>query len=471
MTAASTTIDARPAKRFFVEMLTRDIELADAILDLLDNCVDGALRTNAARGGASDSQRPFAGFTASITLDKEHFCIEDNCGGIQLDVAREYAFRFGRPLDNKDADLPTVGVYGIGMKRAIFKLGKDARVWSNHSDGVFSVHINADWLKDNDAWDLAMDTQATVPSDPGVKIEVRSLNEGVSVQFDPITGNFADELTKKIRDHYAYLIQKGFIVKVNGTAVKPQTLQTLITDSPGSNSTIAPYIYKTEYDGVDVLLAMGMYERFPTESDIEEFAQGRRSKDTAGWTIICNDRVVLSHDTSHLTGWGEADVPAYHSQFIMLSGVVMFSSTNASKLPLTTTKRGLDLSSPLYASVKNVMRDALKHFTTFTYRWKSQTSERDMIQAQAKAIDIREATTTIPTDRWQDMRTGLKGQRFVPELPRPAQEKTHSRISFERPKRDIADLAEFMETGDSAKPSEIGAAAFDWLLSEARARS
>ena len=35
---------ASPAKRFFVEMLTRDIELADAILDLLDNCVDGALR-------------------------------------------------------------------------------------------------------------------------------------------------------------------------------------------------------------------------------------------------------------------------------------------------------------------------------------------------------------------------------------------------------------------------------------------
>ena len=33
-----------PVKSFFVEMLTRDIELEDAILDLLDNCVDGILR-------------------------------------------------------------------------------------------------------------------------------------------------------------------------------------------------------------------------------------------------------------------------------------------------------------------------------------------------------------------------------------------------------------------------------------------
>lgn len=467
-TTTSTIINARPAKRFFVEMLTRDIELADAILDLLDNCVDGALRTNAAKGGASDSQRPFAGFEASITLDKDHFCIEDNCGGIRLDVAREYAFRFGRPLDNKDADLPTVGVYGIGMKRALFKLGQDAKIWSRHSDGVFGVHIDANWLQDNDAWELTMDTQADVPSVTGVKIEVRHLHTGVSIQFDSITGKFSDELAKKIRNHYAYLMQKGFVVKVNGSDVKPQTLQTLITDSPGSNSTIAPYIYKTEYDGVDVLLIMGMYERFPTESDIDEFTQGGRSKDTAGWTVICNDRVVLSHDTSHLTGWGEAGVPAYHSQFIMLSGVVMFSSTNASKLPLTTTKRGLDLSSPLYASVKNVMRDALKHFTTFTYRWKSQTAERDVIQSKAKAIDIRDATTTIPGDRWQDVRIGLKGRRFVPELPMPAQEKTHSRISFERPKREISELASYMGMSETEKPSEVGANAFDYLLGQAR---
>ncbi|EMG7739050.1 TPA: ATPase, partial [Escherichia coli] len=39
------TADFSPSKRFFVSMLTRDIDLNDAILDLLDNCVDGALRT------------------------------------------------------------------------------------------------------------------------------------------------------------------------------------------------------------------------------------------------------------------------------------------------------------------------------------------------------------------------------------------------------------------------------------------
>jgi len=37
---------AIPTKLFFVSMLTRDINLVDAILDLVDNCLDGALRVS-----------------------------------------------------------------------------------------------------------------------------------------------------------------------------------------------------------------------------------------------------------------------------------------------------------------------------------------------------------------------------------------------------------------------------------------
>lgn len=42
---------ATPTKQFFVSMLTRDISLDDAILDLLDNCLDGAMRVARRRQG------------------------------------------------------------------------------------------------------------------------------------------------------------------------------------------------------------------------------------------------------------------------------------------------------------------------------------------------------------------------------------------------------------------------------------
>ena len=35
-------IQGNPTKGFFIEMITRDISIKDAILDLLDNSIDGA---------------------------------------------------------------------------------------------------------------------------------------------------------------------------------------------------------------------------------------------------------------------------------------------------------------------------------------------------------------------------------------------------------------------------------------------
>ena len=43
---AHNTIDGNPTKKFFIEMITRDISIEDAIIDLLDNSIDGANNIN-----------------------------------------------------------------------------------------------------------------------------------------------------------------------------------------------------------------------------------------------------------------------------------------------------------------------------------------------------------------------------------------------------------------------------------------
>ena len=35
-------IEGNPTKTFFIDMITRDISIKDAIIDLLDNSIDGA---------------------------------------------------------------------------------------------------------------------------------------------------------------------------------------------------------------------------------------------------------------------------------------------------------------------------------------------------------------------------------------------------------------------------------------------
>jgi hypothetical protein len=116
------------------------------------------------------------------------------------------------------------------------------------------------------------------------------------------------------------------------------------------------------------------------------------------------------------------------------------------------------------------MRDALKHFTSFTNHWKTQTDERANMQTQTRAIDIREAAQSVRIDKWQDVRKGLKGRRFVPELPKPKEEKTHAKMSFTRSKDEVQLVTDFLfDPGANPKPSEVGEAAFDWALNEAKA--
>ena len=81
-------IDAEPTKALFIDMLTRDIALIPSIIDLADNSTDGARNL---RG-----ERSYEGLWVRLNISKNKFQVSDNCGGIPVEVARKYAFRFGR---------------------------------------------------------------------------------------------------------------------------------------------------------------------------------------------------------------------------------------------------------------------------------------------------------------------------------------------------------------------------------------
>lgn len=121
---AHNTIDGNPTKKFFIEMITRDISIEDAIIDLLDNSIDGATQIN---------KESLENYYINIKIDGNGLLIEDNCGGFSLERAQKYAFRFGRPEDAPTME-NSVGRFGIGMKRALFKMGKNSPL--NHKRRV-----------------------------------------------------------------------------------------------------------------------------------------------------------------------------------------------------------------------------------------------------------------------------------------------------------------------------------------------
>ena len=461
-------VDATPVKSFFVEMLTRDIELVDAILDLLDNCVDGILRQK----GESAGKTPYEGFEAEIEFGKNSFAISDNCGGIPWSL-HDYAFRMGKEDRNRDSDLPTVGVYGIGMKRAIFKIGKQCLISTQNKDDCYEVEITPEWIAQPDNWRLPVSESSQLNKEDGTTIVIGELNEGIAIHFDDNKEEFTRELTEKVKTHYAFILDKGFQVKINGKQVVAKPTQLIFAKTKtvqGTDSAIRPYVYQTENEGVNIFLSVGFTRPIPSQEDVnDEQEEKRYSSMDAGWTVICNDRAVLYCDRTELTGWGEAGVPRYHTQFIAISGIVEFQSNDAAKLPTTTTKRGIDASSSLYLLVKNRMREGMQIFTNYTNKWKGNANESHQHMDSGDLYTLDEIKEESKNLRLNSVRSGLKGEQFKPNLPLPKPEPSSDRrISYIKSVDDIETVENYLFGEEEVQPSQVGEECFDQILKEAQ---
>lgn len=450
-------VNASPVKSFFVSMLTRDIQLEDAILDLLDNCVDGILRSKPRKGA-----KPYAGFKAEIVFDSDSFSISDNCGGIPWRL-HDYAFRMGRTPDRPSDASGSVGVYGIGMKRAIFKLGRHCLISSRSAEDQYEIEIDSDWLSNEDSWNIPVRESDASKNPDGTTIVIGELYPGIAGTFGESAESFGSDLKRMIATHYAYIMDKGFEVFVNGDSVKPRTARIVFDEQP---TAIRPFVFRTTKDGVEVYLAVGFARPLPSPSELtDELEAPKHSSLDAGWTILCNDRAVVYCDRTELTGWGEASVPRYHTQFIAISGIVDFRSDDPSKLPTTTTKRGIDASSPLYLQVKNKMREGMKIFTDYTNKWKGQEEESKHYIDQGTARSLEEIKKSTDLT-FRNTRSLPTGEQFKPKLPVPRKaEPTTRRISFVREKEKIEAVAEYLGNSDM-EPGEVGEKCFDIVHDE-----
>jgi len=466
------TLNASPTKSFFVEMLTRDIELEDSILDLLDNCIDGIQRTIKDKDNSA-SDKPYKNFRAKLTFSRDSFTIEDNCGGIPIEVARDYAFRMGRPNNNVDKDLYTIGTYGIGMKRSIFKMGRASEVISRTEKASFKVTIHPDWLTNDTNWNLPFESIEPDFKENGTLIKITDLHPSIITAFSSPQSILHNSLVSKISHYYSYIIHKGFTVSINEVKVTPEPLKLLWdgADQIDKQNIIAPYLYETEKDGVEIKLAIGFYRPTASEEEVNEEMEGnRRSSETAGWTIVCNDRVVLYCDKTRLTGWGEETVPSYHPQFIAISGVVYFRSADARKLPITTTKRGIDASSDIYLYVKKFMRQGLKTFTSYTNKWKANLVEEKQRAEKAQLVAPSELFAQIPERKWINVEKSKSERKYIPLLPVPEPqngEVSKKNIRFSRPVKEIKIVAEYLCEDSDREPSEVGNECFEKVLREA----
>lgn len=419
---------AEPTKDLFVSMLVKDIPLRRAILDLVDNSLDGARRL---RGNG-----PYAGLSVRVEFSQERFRIADNCGGIPVDVARRSAFRFGRPKDMV-ATTHSVGQFGVGMKRALFKLGKAFRVESTTPTSHFVVEVDVPTWTDDPQWRFEFqELQENVPQAAdrvGTEVLVTELHDGIREEFRLDT--FQNLLAAELAAAHQVSLNEGLAITVNTIPITYQPSVLLNSEN------LRPASDQIEVAGqppVRILLYAGI---------------GEASPQSAGWYVFCNGRLVLGPDQTIVTGWGEDQeqtIPKYHNQFRQFRGFAFFDCDDAGRLPWNTTKTGVDVDSPVYQAARQRMVRLMRPVIDFLNALDNEISQpephlaRVVEQAQSQPV----AQLNLPPQPFTVTRREDRGPRVL-------------RITYYRPESDIEKVRAQLRA-DSRK--EVGERTFDYYL-------
>ncbi|GAB6268585.1 MAG: hypothetical protein STSR0002_13270 [Smithella sp.] len=314
-------INASPTKEFFIYMLIRDIPLSRAILDLVDNAVDGARRINP--GG------DYTGLWVRLELNNQYFKIADNCGGIPVDTARNYAFRFGRPK-NAPVTPGSVGQFGVGMKRAFFKLGQHFSVTSVTYESRFDMEIDIDnWIIPNasespEDWHFQFgnveENLTDIQVDQiGTKIQITRLHDTVAENFN--LENFLSRLTEEISVAHSVTMNKGLAISVNGVPLGFDPQRLFVSEQ------LKPVFIEKVYARELIDGQHGASVRVKLYAGVSE-----RSLHEGGWYLFCNGRLVLRADQTMTTIWGTSGTRQYHPDVAFFRGYAYFDSDDARRL-------------------------------------------------------------------------------------------------------------------------------------------
>jgi len=440
-------VSFQPTKRLFIDILTRDISIHDCILDLLDNAVDSYTRNKI------KEKRE-----VQLNFDKSKISIFDNCGGIEKERLKKEVFRFG--AKDFSSNVPTIGVYGIGLKRSIFKLGKSIIFETDDGKDYCKLKIDVtDWLnkKDqdgNDIWDLKLTETSTTKlvngQKPYTRIEVKSLRYETIETF---TLDFETKLKETVKIYYSRFIQNDKIsFYVNDEEQKGFGIKVKSSDG------FKPVKVEDDYEGVKITIICWLDLK-------EDQKRARKELGHQGWNIFMNERLVIFDDTSEDTGWleGGSFLPKFHSLFNRFRGVVFLNTDDPSKLPINTSKNGFNKEGKIYYYLLNLMVKVARPFINFmSNKYNEQKEKINIKEDELLAIidedSRKKGIIETPID---DTKTEYQSKFMPPALKTEARSTiVQTSIIFKKPKRQVDIIKKILKVYTN---KQVGEKTFDYF--------
>lgn len=289
-------INMRPPKKLLFTTLESDITPKDAVLELIDTFVEW-YRYYKIRGEVQGKRN------IKIRICEERFIIESDYPGPPKDMVHNL-LRFGEKVDK---GCISIGGYGIGTKRAIFRMGQDVCLESYDSHEYYSVHIDKNWIENENEWDLPL-KEEPFKGNPFDRILISSFYPEIRAKFK--SKAFKTELTQKVKDNYTFFIEKDVDIKICEELVKPYDFKFIFKED--KEYQIKPYHKKFILNGVSAEIFAGFTKW--------------GENDPYGWYVFGNDRLIVQNDVSNRTGFNSTKNIIYQHEDNIFLGLLFFRS-------------------------------------------------------------------------------------------------------------------------------------------------
>ena len=337
------SLDGTPEKRLYWSIIN-DYGLVTALTELIDNCFDNWMVT----GKQKD-------LLVAITLDVERqlITLSDNAGGVKQ---RDLRLLVAPGGSNNDPDANTIGVFGVGSKRAVVAIAEQIAIRTRYeSEGSYQIDITPEWLESTN-WE--MPSYAIPDIDPGTTtISFSSLRS-------PLANQDRSELLPHLGETYDTFLRSGRCRIV----VDSDEVQARSFDS---------WAYPPDYPPLTT-----MFEISPDgKSDVIVEVQAGLildrdpALDNYGVYVYCNDRLVVKEWRSRDVGYfitGEAGVP--HTDASLCRVIARFAGP-AKLMPWNSSKTEVTPKHPTFLLAAPTIRSFCSQFSKLSRATKKTWDE------------------------------------------------------------------------------------------------
>jgi hypothetical protein len=333
------TAGGPPKKDLFLGAM-RDLDRAEALLELIDNSIDAWMKRRLKYPNRTAKELQIY---IDLPASGETITFEDNAGGVEEGNLTNLVV----PGFSETTDFDrTIGSYRTGGKKAVFKLASDANIRTRYwnpvgtSDEAFEVHLDRTWLEDSQEYKF-----------PYYPIKNKTvLERGQTVYSfllrDPDWDQgLIERILEEIRRTYTLLMVRHPEIEIyfNDRTKPLQPIDDLYRFSGAKDGNIDIRPQRVTYSCV---IEWGS-QSYPVEIEIvwgcRTTTAAKRNGDMWGVDLYGNNRLFVHHDQEQIIRW--FNFPTGQArQYIR--GLINIHGPNV-LVPWDTHKRHLNIDSPV----------------------------------------------------------------------------------------------------------------------------